>query len=146
MIHSGFAHDALNFGVVIRWRLIIQIHPNQAHPIICWRLCWLINNHQLESQFAGRFFWLYRGLKQSFNNNIWWGWRPRGSNPGQMINVVVVQIWDISYCKPIKKILYSARYPAIMSLLQSYSFYTCLTTSCESPLMRSHRILRSLAS
>jgi hypothetical protein len=35
MIHSGFAHDVLNFGVLIGWRLIVQIHPNRAHPIIC---------------------------------------------------------------------------------------------------------------
>jgi hypothetical protein len=31
-------------------------------------------------------------------------------------------------------------------VVQSYSFYTCLAISCQSPLMRSHRIPRSLAS
>jgi hypothetical protein len=40
----------------------------------------------------------------------------------------------------------SARYSTSMSLLQSYSFCTCLATSCKSPLMRSRRIPRSLAS
>jgi hypothetical protein len=40
----------------------------------------------------------------------------------------------------------SARYSAIFWLLQSYSFCSCFATSCESPLMRSHRMLRSLAS
>jgi hypothetical protein len=44
MIHSGFARDALNFDIVNRWQLIIQIRPTRAHPIIFWWLRWLINN------------------------------------------------------------------------------------------------------
>jgi hypothetical protein len=40
----------------------------------------------------------------------------------------------------------SARYSVILSLLQSYSFYTCFATNWESPRIRSHRMSRSLAS
>jgi hypothetical protein len=39
----------------------------------------------------------------------------------------------------------SARYSTIFSLLQSYSFCTSFATSCESPLIRSHQMLTSLA-
>jgi hypothetical protein len=38
MVCSGLVCDALDIGVIIRWRLIIQIYPNQAHPIIDWLL------------------------------------------------------------------------------------------------------------
>jgi hypothetical protein len=53
MIHSGLACDALDFDIIIRWWLIVQIHPNRAHLIIYWLLRWLINNHQLKLCLAG---------------------------------------------------------------------------------------------
>jgi hypothetical protein len=53
MVHSGLACDTLDFGVIIRWRLIVQICPNRAHPIIYWLLRWLINNRQLKLRLAG---------------------------------------------------------------------------------------------
>jgi hypothetical protein len=53
MVHSGLACDALDFGVIIRWRLIVQIYPNRAHPIIYWLLRWLINNHQYKLCLTG---------------------------------------------------------------------------------------------
>jgi hypothetical protein len=53
MVHSVLACDALDFDVIIRWRLIVQICPNRAHPIIYWLLRWLIKNHQLNLRLAG---------------------------------------------------------------------------------------------
>jgi hypothetical protein len=48
MIHSGLVCNVLDFDIIIRWWLIVQIHPNLPHPIIYWLLRWLINNHQLK--------------------------------------------------------------------------------------------------
>jgi hypothetical protein len=56
MIHSRLACNALNFSVIIWWRLIVQVCPNRAHSIICWLLRWLINNHQLRFHFTDWFF------------------------------------------------------------------------------------------
>jgi hypothetical protein len=56
MILLRLTCNALNFGIVIRWRLVFKKHFDQMHPIVCWFLFRLIYYHQiLPDCFFARF-------------------------------------------------------------------------------------------
>jgi hypothetical protein len=46
MILLGLMCYTLDFGVVIRWRMVLQEHLNWIHPIIRWFLISLANDHK----------------------------------------------------------------------------------------------------
>jgi hypothetical protein len=56
MILLGLMCYTLDFGVVIRWRMVLQEHLNWIHPIIRWFLISLANDHK--TCFIDWFCWL----------------------------------------------------------------------------------------
>jgi hypothetical protein len=56
MVLLGLARYTLDFGIVVRWWMILQKCLDWVHPIICWLLIWFIDDREI--CFTGWLCWL----------------------------------------------------------------------------------------